>query len=268
MVDILDVTDGTVAEDMANSKTNFETLKTAFEALAVQVVTDLGLPTLDSGKYLTNDGDLLSWDSVQAPLVSGTNIKTINGSSILASGDLTLLTASTDVTIQLDSYVTLTSGTEWTCPAGVRKVRMLATGAGGGSEGNASYFGPSGGGGGTVMAVFAVTPATVYTYAIGAGSAKADGGDTTFTANDITYTGSGGKKGGSYGGAAGDGGSGSGTGAVVLKGDAGKNNIETNSPVAEYGGNTATGYGIGASSVVATSGQAGAAGGIILELYK
>jgi hypothetical protein len=67
---------------------------------------------------------------------------------------------------------------------------------------------------------------------------------------------------------AGDGGSGSGTGAVVIKGAAGKNNYGVNVTTTEYGGNTATGYGIGATSTNATSGVAGAAGGIILELYK
>lgn len=44
----------------------------------------------NSGKFLTTDGTTPTWAAVQAPLVSGTNIKTINGSSLLGSGDFAI----------------------------------------------------------------------------------------------------------------------------------------------------------------------------------
>jgi hypothetical protein len=53
----------------------------------------------DIGGTLSNQSDLQSvLDGKQATLVSGTNIKTINGASILSSGNLTLLTDPTTTT--------------------------------------------------------------------------------------------------------------------------------------------------------------------------
>lgn len=60
-----------------------------------QTLVTLPSQTGNSGKYLTTDGTNASWATIdlsayQPLLVSGTNIKTINGSSILGSGDLTV----------------------------------------------------------------------------------------------------------------------------------------------------------------------------------
>lgn len=42
--------------------------------------------------------DITNWNGKQAALVSGTNIKTVNGNSVLGSGDLTIQASSADVT--------------------------------------------------------------------------------------------------------------------------------------------------------------------------
>lgn len=66
--------------------------------------------TGNSGKFLTTDGTNASWATVdltayQPLLVSGTNIKTVNGSSLLGSGDLTISAsaAGSDTQVQYNS---------------------------------------------------------------------------------------------------------------------------------------------------------------------
>lgn len=44
---------------------------------------------------VVNTGDMYTWNNKQAALVSGTNIKTINGNSVLGSGDLEIETGGT-----------------------------------------------------------------------------------------------------------------------------------------------------------------------------
>ena len=82
-----------------------------------------------SGQALLSAGSgaAPAWGDVQAPLVSGTNIKTINGGSVLGSGDLAVgggsmvflssVTASNSATVELtglnstyDTYVVIGSG--------------------------------------------------------------------------------------------------------------------------------------------------------------
>ena len=111
----------------------------------------------------TNTGD------GQAILVSGTNIKTINSASILGSGDLGIATGFSHMDV-------LTSGTTWTCPAGVAKIKLTlvsggsGTGIGWGSGGTTSFTG------GTLMG-------TGLTIAGGAGtSASWAGRGPTFLA--------------------------------------------------------------------------------------
>jgi len=71
---------------------------------------------------LSNQTDLQSaLDAKQATLVSGTNIKTINGTSILASGDLTLLTSLSGAVLT-DQTVGQTIGT-----TGARLTKLWAT---------------------------------------------------------------------------------------------------------------------------------------------
>lgn len=84
----------------------------------------------------------------------------------------------------------LTSGTSWTCPVGVRSVNVHAVGGGGNGSGAAG----AGGGGGTAIRRYSTTPATTYTYAIGAAGigGGSSGGNTTFTDGTAAITASGG----------------------------------------------------------------------------
>lgn len=85
----------------------------------------------------------------------------------------------------------LTSGTSWTCPLGVRTVRLRQSG--GGAGGVAAASGSAGSCGGYLEAVFVSVPGSSYSYSIGAaGNAGGGGGTTTFTANGITYSSTGG----------------------------------------------------------------------------
>ena len=68
----------------------------------------------------TNTGD------GQAILVSGTNIKTINSVSILGSGNI-------GISSGFSHMVVLTSGTSWTCPAGISMIKIKTIDGGGGS---------------------------------------------------------------------------------------------------------------------------------------
>lgn len=68
----------------------------------------------NSGKFLTTNGSSASWAAAQAPLVSGTNIKTVNGNSLLGSGDVTIASSGGDVVgpaASVDSELVLFSGT-------------------------------------------------------------------------------------------------------------------------------------------------------------
>ena len=94
----------------------------------------------------------------------------------------------------------LTSGTSWTCPLGVRRIKVKGVGGGGsGGKGPGASIAGGGGGGGYFEKVFSVAPGTAYTYAIGAAGAAQttgttngnSGGNTTF-AGSVTCTGVGG----------------------------------------------------------------------------
>ena len=119
----------------------------------------------------------------------------------------------------------LTSGTTWTAPSNVTKIKVTCVGGGGGGGGAYnSTAGGAGGGGGTSIKVFTVTGGSSYTYAVGAGGAGGDyydsgrfppgsstagggGGASTFTVGGTTITGNGGN-GGSAGATGGAGASG------------------------------------------------------------
>ena len=81
----------------------------------------------------------------------------------------------------------------WTCPAGVTRTEVWATG--GSASGNTgANSNPGGTAGSTGMKVFTVTPGIIYTRTIGAGGAAVltastagnAGGNTTFSGSDIT----------------------------------------------------------------------------------
>ncbi len=91
-------------------------------------------------------------DTKQATLVSGTNIKTVNGDSILGSGNIVVGSEAQDAQIY-------TSPGTWSKPATVKRVKVTVVGGGGGGQGGktrASPFlqhtGGHGGGGGAAIA--------------------------------------------------------------------------------------------------------------------
>lgn len=102
----------------------------------------------------------------------------------------------------------LTSGTSWTAPAGVTKIKVYVTGGGGGGGGvaftSAALSAGGGGAGATAIKIFTVVAGSSYTYAIGSGgtggasggNAGNSGGSSTFTVGGTTVTGGGGTGGG------------------------------------------------------------------------
>ena len=84
-----------------------------------------------------------------------------------------------------------TGNFQWTAPAGVTSVNIVAIGGGGGG---ASLYNGSGGGGGALTYAnnVSVTPGTAYTIAVGAGGAKDNSGGTTwFNTSSYLYAGGG-----------------------------------------------------------------------------
>lgn len=111
-------------------------------------------------------------------------------------------TASANPPASVTQYA-LTSGTAWTIPAGVTKLKIWAIGAGGGGAGATNDDSTSGGGGGAGgiahQSDVAVTPGDTLVYSIGTpgtggvGAANGnDGGDTTATIAGLNIRGRGG----------------------------------------------------------------------------
>jgi hypothetical protein len=109
--DLLEISEATADGYTSKSITGEEIINAAQSGLQAELVSGTNIKTIN-GSSLLGSGDLAitasaSWgsitgtlssqtdlqgalDSKQATLVSGTNIKTINGSSLLGSGDLTI----------------------------------------------------------------------------------------------------------------------------------------------------------------------------------
>lgn len=171
----------------------------------------------------------------------------------------------------------LTSGTSWTVPANVYRIKVTLVGGGGGSGGadvqtSGGTAGGGGGGGGLCIGFYTVIPGQTMTYAIGAGGTAgastptdgAAGGTTTTTYNAITYTATGGAGGvsstNSIAGVFGAiGGTASG-GVLNLSGQSGgKGSPNTAEPglIIPNGGNAALGYGYGGELTRSYSGFPG-----------
>lgn len=122
-------------------------------------------------------------DTKQSTLISGTNIKTINGESVLGSGDIALESGG------LKSVQVFTTSGTWTKPDGINFIKVYITGGGGGGTGSTS--GSSGGGAGaTCIKYLDVSMLSTGTVVIGAGGAgQSDGGDSVFTIDAISYIG-------------------------------------------------------------------------------
>lgn len=173
----------------------------------------------------------------------------------------------------LDSMVILTSGTQWTCPAGVRLARIRGVGGcGGGGNGKRSSYG-SGAAGGEFEAIVNLVAGTGYTYAIGAGGTAAAapgagegnagglGGTTSITIGTLTFSATGGSGGGGIGAA--NGGMGTAPIGISKRGQPG-------------GARAASGVVYGGVSSLGTQGGLGGTnqtgpgdtGKIVMELYK
>jgi hypothetical protein len=164
----------------------------------------------------------------------------------------------------------LTSGTSWTCPLGVRRVRVRGVGGGGGTDNASSLF--YGSSGGYFESVVTTVPSTAYTYAIGAGGSTTNpctGGTTTW---DSTLTGAGGTGGNAptSGGAASGGQiniNGGSTIQATNAGAGGSNPLGCGGAGNIGSGTTtnATGYGAGAGIYSGATSKSGQQGVIILE---
>lgn len=158
----------------------------------------------------------------------------------------------------------LTSGTSWTVPANVYRIKVTLVGGGGGSGGavgttsGANGSAGGGGGGGAVcIGFYTVVPGQAMTYAIGSGGTAGgsggvtpggDGGTTTTTYGGVTFTAGGGVGGnGSDGGASGGAGGTASGGTLNLSGGRGSEGINTNNTnsqlIIPMGGSTALGFG-------------------------
>ncbi len=184
-------------------------------------------------------------NSKQATLVSATNIKTVNGTSLLGSGDLAIVSGGGGLPANSQTFTT--SGT-FTVPAGVDKVYVMMANAGAGGGGGGGWYtgaqlgGDGGGGSASVFGVpflRTVTPGQNITVTVGAGGAGGaaattlqgsggnggSGGQSSFgliiaqgstaiggggTGSTTSLNGGGGGGAGSYGGAGGAGGPGGG----------------------------------------------------------
>lgn len=175
----------------------------------------------------------------------------------------------------------LTSGTSWTCPGGVRTIKVTCVGGGGGGGGNASSPNPRGGtGGGTAISIVQVSPGVAYAYAIGAGGAGGTSALAGSTSFNSANTGAGGQGVGTNSGGGllqpptQSGGSinvpgGAGyTCSILVAGDAGLGGSSTVGTGGIYRSNaeisSPAGYGAGGGGGIG-SGQAGTAGVIIIE---
>lgn len=192
-------------------------------ASAATARTNLGLAIgTDVQAY---DSDLTAWAGIatsakQDALVSGTNIKTINSTSLLGSGNISIVTAPAGSTGQVQynnagAFGAISSGTSgqvltsagsgaaptwaspaaggfsnmdvftasgsWSVPAGITKCKVTVVGGGGGGDND----GGGGGGGGTAIKIVSgLTPGASITVTIGAGGAanSGNGGTTSFGA--------------------------------------------------------------------------------------
>lgn len=272
------VVNGVISDDMQDADDNFTELYTNVAALAS-----------GSGVVVSSTDTAVGYLSTKL-LAGGNMVFTIND-----EGENESLTITADALLQ--DIVELTSGTTWTCPAGVNKIRGRMVGGGGGGSSSASDIFSGASGAGYCEFLIDVTPGVEYIYSVGVGgtggdiSASAttlgtDGTASTFTVGATTYTANGGLKGGDFAGVA---------GGTAINGDV---NIQGQSLNAfqlsstyflGYGGGSVLGvggmlrggysaiaepgYGGGGSSAFtiaypSSASQDGGAGIIILDLYS
>ena len=238
---------GTPAAPTAALGTSTTQLATTAFVANTSFSTNLPAQAGSAGKFLTTDGTNASFGAVPKTVVLGT------------------------------------SGTTWTCPAGVYVVTVhVQGGGGGGGRSTVASPGCGGGGGGYARLSFACVPATVYTISIGGGGAAATvdgtsgaaGSATTFDTGSIVLTGAGGAAGSATTTAYTLGGTGS-NGDLGISGGAGSSVATAG---ASRGGDSyfgrgglgsstsPTGYGAGGyGRETGATGSAGSQGCIVLE---
>ena len=230
---------------------------------------------------------------VQSTLVSGTSIKTINSTTLLGSGDISIGSGS------LLRVTTFTSSGTWTKGAGTNYIYVTAVGGGGGGGYGEVGYGASGGGGasGCYQEFIDVSATSTVTVTIGAGgtggisgsTTGATGGSTTFGAFGTAVGGAGGQGGNNSNPQGGLGGTPTGGTINIIGGDgfgghAASQIIVGNGGASFFGGggrsSTTTavgaagrafgsggGGGRGNASSISNDGGAGAGGIVIVEEY-
>lgn len=213
----------------------------------------------------------------------GSGALVVNVTSTGGSGTVAAWTVSVSAGFAEGGYpvsiVVLTSGTSWTCPAGVTKAVITVVGGCGGGGGLCTtygYTGGAGGGGGAARSVIPLSSGTSYSYVIGAGGTAGTNGTYPIAGNaggtstwgTLSATGGrGGEASTSPFNLGGAGGSASG-GQLNVAGGNGESGHGTN--MAFCSGMSGFGLSRGGSSgnVSGYTSGAGDAGRIILELYK
>jgi len=242
-------------------KLQLETASTIASFDANKNVVSLPLATYPSLSELINVKNVTSpiqdqFSGKQNTLVSATNIKTINGNSLLGSGDLVV--SGGGVAPQTGTII-VTSGTTFTVPTGVGittstifNIELVGGGGGAGSVlATAGASGSGGGGGGYCFkTVTGLSPGN-YTCAIGVGGAQITAGtDTTFTILGFDLLANGG--GGGVNAISSNGGAGGGAsdGDINIAGQSGDDSTTASAAVpSARGGSSPKGWGVGGAGV-------------------
>lgn len=216
-------------------------------------------------------GQVTSYNIGSGALV--VNVTSTGGSGTVAAW--TVSVSAGPAGVYPDSIVVLTSGTSWTCPAGIAKAVITVVGGCGGAGGRfttSGYMGGAGGGGGAAKSVISLSSGTAYSYAIGAGGTAGTNGESptaggtggTSTWDTLSATGgAGGAASTSIFNLGGAGGSASGGQLNVAGG-----NGESGDVTARAFCSGMSGFGLSKGGVSGYTPTAGDAGRIILELYK
>ena len=205
---------------ITDERTAYVSLSAAYTATGTDTYTATGLVSETGFDYRVT---FTNANTSTTPTLNGTTIVK-EGNAALVAGDIpdghaTILrkTASNFVllnpTKRFATFTTAGAHT-WTCPSGVHRVHAIIIGGGGGGGAGGPMTtgngGSGGGGGGSVMLDYETTPATEYSFTVGAGGAGGASEGASGSAGSQTTAFSmvcgGGGGGGGNGGSAGTGG--------------------------------------------------------------
>lgn len=240
---------GTTGTDLSSTVANSTT---------TPVIT-LNVPTASaSNRGALSSTDWSTFNGKQDTLVSGTSIKTVNGLSLLGSGDISSFLA------KATSVFTTGSAQTYTAPAGAEWVKVTVVGPGGNGGAATNQRATGGGGGAVAIKWLSITPGQTLTYTVGTASGTA----STVSSGTLTITtisaGSGANGAGTAYAASLTAGPAGGTatgGDVNIAGGKGGNSYGSGTTVTTNfsgaGGSCQFGQGGPALALVATAGQAG-----------